>query len=137
MPTESVASWFGRPTAAWAHGWDGFRGDWLAIYAWFVGLQALDVMSTMAVLARGGLEGNPNAAWALGNWGWSALVGAKVVLVAFTLLAWLPAMEWLDTRPDARVKWARPTMSLLVLAASVYYSGVVFHNLANLAILVR
>ena len=112
-------------------GWE----DYLAVYAWFLGLQLIDLFTTFAVLSLGGIEANPFAAAvyeAHGAWG---MVALKVLLIALTALVWVPAVAWVAQRPVERDGWALTILNGLVLCAVVYYSLVVVLNLANLSTL--
>lgn len=112
-------------------GWE----DSVAVYVGFVGLQFVDLMSTLAVLILGGEEANEFMVPVLASGPW-ALVAAKGALVVFTALTWVPMVWWLYRRPEPVRTWAIAIVQAMVLSLVMYYSAVVFLNLANLAILV-
>jgi hypothetical protein len=113
----------GRPEGAWQ--------DFLAIHAWFLGLQLLDLLTTLAVLSLGGGESSRMPAWALSAYGPGALVAIKVGVVVATAACWLPAMAWLGRQAPAVRSWAVPAVLAALLLATLSYSGIVVHNLAN------
>lgn len=115
-------------------GW-GRLGDYTVTYAWFLGLQLLDLMTTLAVLGRGGGEANPAAAAALQATGPTALLAWKLAVILLSLAVWVPAAAWVARAPQPTRRWAAPVINALVLAACLVYTAVVFHNLRNYAIL--
>jgi hypothetical protein len=104
--------------------------DFTALVAWLLGLQLLDLLTTLGALANGAAEGNPLAAALLDSHGAAGLVQIKVIAVVL-VLGWLPAFRLVHSplRPS-RVSAAIFLVALVVL--TMVYSGVVFHNLAVL-----
>lgn len=124
-------TWWGtRPPPA-----DEAWQDYEATYAWFLGLQLLDLLSTLAVLGVGGGESNPLAQSQWEEAGAAGLVGWKVLVILLTFAAWLPAFGWLAARPAPTRRWALPMFYTGLLACVVVYTFVVFYNLRNLSIL--
>ncbi len=126
-------TWWGPRPGAVAEAWQ----DYAASYAWFLGLQLLDILSTVAVLRLGGGEGNPVAADGYAQAGAGAFVGLKVVLIVLTFVVWLPCLAWIAVQPEARRRWALAAFHTGLVGCVVAYSLVVFHNLRNLSILLR
>lgn len=121
-----VAGSEAQAMAAWA--------DYAACYAGFLGLQLLDLMVTLSVLGAGGGEANPLAHSLLVN-GQATLLGMKLAVILLSMAVWVPAVAWLARQPAPTQRWALPTLNALVLALVVYYAGVVFYNMTNLAVL--
>jgi hypothetical protein len=118
--------WAPRPARASDEAWQDFQ----AALAWLLGLQLLDLLTTLGALAHGATEANPFAASMLASSGPAALVRIKVVALLL-MLGWLPAYS-LVQRPGGPRSAAAWTMLAMVVALVLLYSGVVVHNLSVL-----
>ncbi|MFA5944421.1 MAG: DUF5658 family protein [Candidatus Thermoplasmatota archaeon] len=123
--------WAPRPASPSAEAWQDFQ----AAVAWLLGLQLLDLLTTLGALTQGASEGNPFAAAILDSSGMAGLVRLKVVALLL-MLGWLPAYAMVQRPGQARsmTAWA---MLGLVLALVVLYSGVVVNNLRVLQLVVQ
>ncbi len=109
---------------------DGIWGTFMAIYAWFLGLQLLDLGTTLAVIGQGGVEANNlGPSQAVEFVGLEALLALKITVVLASLMAWVPAVAWLERRNATK---STGVVMALILAGSLVYTVVVFWNLAVL-----
>jgi len=121
---DAATWWAPRPHRA-AEAWQ----DFAAVLAWLLGLQLLDLLTTLGALAHGAEEGNPFAAALLEARGPAALVQLKVVALVLAL-GWLPAFALVQRGRNAAA--VAGFLGVLV-ALALLYSGVVVHNLAVLS----
>ncbi len=127
----SMFSWLWRgwvgDDAATLETREGLWGTFMVIYAWFLGLQLLDLGTTLAVLQKGGVEANRlGPAQALEALGPEALLAIKLVVVVATMLAWLPAVAWLERMQSAK---STGIVMMVLLLGALFYTGVVFWNI--------
>jgi hypothetical protein len=122
MQAHGWTTWFGPRPARAEESWQ----DFLSLLAWVLGLQVLDLLTTLGSLAHGAAEANPLAAALLDAHGTAGLVQLKVV-AAVLALGWLPAFAL--ARSSALATWT--ILGALALLA-VLYSAVVVNNLAVL-----
>lgn len=122
MQAHGWTTWFGPRPARATESWQ----DFLALLAWLLALQLLDLLTTLGSLSHGAAEANPLAAALLDAHGTAGLVQLKVV-AALLALGWLPA--FLVARSSARA-----TAIILggLALLSVVYSAVVVNNLVVL-----
>ena len=93
--------------------------------------QAADIVTTLAVLASGGGEANPLAAYLMREGGWPLLIGSKLALAL--MLVWLLAA--FAVRPRARHS-AAGGVALVAAALLVLASWLIIcNNLADWLIL--
>ncbi len=112
---------------------DGVWGTFMVVYAWFLGLQLLDLGTTLAVIGQGGIEANElGPAQAVGLLGTEALLAMKLIVMLITLIAWTPAVAWLQGRHATR---STGLVLAMILGGALVYTGVVFWNLAVLRVL--
>lgn len=123
--------WAERPAQSTVEAWQDFQ----ATLAWLLGLQLLDLLTTLGALQLGAGEANPLAAALLASSGPSALVRLKVVALVL-MLGWIPAFALVQRRGQPRTTGAWGMLALLVLLI-VLYSAAVFNNLAVLDALLR
>ena len=123
--------WAPRPASPSAEAWQDFQ----AAVAWLLGLQLLDLLTTLGALSQGAGEGNPFAAAILDSSGMAGLVQLKLVALLL-MLGWLPAYAMVQRpgQPRSVIAW---TMLGLVLVLVVLYSGVVVNNLRVLQLVVQ
>lgn len=119
-------TWWGPRPARQVEAWQ----DFTSLFAWLLGLQLLDLLTTLGALMHGAMEANPWAASLLASRGPASLVQVKVVALVL-LLGWLPAFKLATARPDAGTAGAIFLAAMVALA--LLYSGVVVNNLAVLA----
>lgn len=123
------STWFGaRPADQGAEAWQ----DFAAALSWILGLQLLDLLTTLGALANGAAEANPLAAALLASGGPGALVQLKVVVLVL-MLGWVPAFALVQRPGRPRTTGSTGMLALLVLLV-VVYSAVVVNNLAVLAL---
>ncbi len=100
-------------------------------------LGAIDLMTTGMILAAGGVELNPSAAWifgSLGSVGMLAFAFAKLLVIGTVILGivWLPKTRWFRTMEP----WGQEfSMIVLWVAAGfmlVLSAAAVIHNLIQL-----
>ena len=115
-------------------GWSGWWPSFVAAYAVFLGLQVLDLLSTLAVLSWGGAEGNALAVRLMGRHGLVALLALKLGLVGLSLACWTPAMAYLSRHPQGG-RAAGAVVGLVTLLC-VHYAVVVSWNFGVWAALV-
>ena len=119
-------TWWAPRPASTVEAWQDFQ----ATLAWLLGLQLLDLFTTLGALANGAAEGNPFAASVFSGSGPLGLVALKVV--AFVLmLGWVPAYSLVQRPGQDRTGWAIGVLAL-VLSLTLAYSAVVVNNLAVL-----
>lgn len=102
--------------------------DYIAVYAVFLGLQLIDLLTTFAVLSLGGEEGNPSAVAVLEGSGAWGLVALKIILVVATAIVWVPAVAWMDARPERFRTWGVLALNAVILGGVVFYAWIVVHN---------
>jgi hypothetical protein len=121
--------WAPRPAKPAVESWQDFQ----ASCAWLLGLQLLDLLTTLAALAHGAAESNPFAAALLESAGPVALLRLKLVALVL-MVGWGPAYAMVQasgaTARRSRASW---TALGLVVALVLFYSGVVVNNLAVLS----
>jgi hypothetical protein len=120
--------WAPRPEPR-QEAWEDFQ----ASLAWVLGLQLLDLVTTVGALGHGAVEANPWAASLLAAQGTTALFGLKLVAILASL-GWLPAFA-LVLRSGERSPAARAMLGLL-LALTLLYSAAVLNNLRVFSALV-
>jgi hypothetical protein len=121
--------WAPRPEPA-AEAWQDFQ----AAVAWLLGLQILDLLTTLGGLAHGAVEANPLGRLVLLHGGPAGLVQAKLAATVL-VLGWIPAFAL--TRPGQRPAFAWRSVLALAVLLALTYSAVVVHNLAVLAVQAR
>jgi hypothetical protein len=126
MEAHGWTTWWAPRPAARAEAWQ----DFTATFAWLLGLQLLDLLTTLGALSHGAVEANPAAVLLLESHGPAALVQLKVVS-AVLMLGWLPAFRLVE-RPGTGRTTVAAFLGLLVVLA-IFYSIVVVNNLAVLA----
>lgn len=122
MHAHGWTTWFAPRPARAAEAWQ----DLLALMAWALGLQLLDLLTTLGSLAHGAAEANPLAAALLDSHGAAGLVQLKVAAVLLAL-GWLPAFA---LARGSRLATAAVLGGLAAL--TVLYSAVVVNNLVVL-----
>lgn len=124
-------TWWAPRPASTVEAWQDFQ----ATLAWLLGLQLLDLFTTLGALANGAAEGNPFAASVFSGAGPLGLVALKAV--AFVLmLGWVPAYSLVQRPDQGRSAWATVVLGLVV-ALAMLYSAVVVNNLAVLHVALR
>lgn len=124
-------TWWAPRPAATVEAWQDFH----ATLAWLLGLQLLDLFTTLGALSNGAAEANPFAASVFSGSGALGLVAFKAV--AFVLmLGWVPTYSLVQRPGQGRSPWAVAVLGL-VLALALLYSVVVVNNLAVLHAILR
>lgn len=119
-------TWWAPRPAANVESWQDFQ----ATLAWLLGLQLLDLLTTLGALSHGAVEANPFAASIFSGAGPLGLVAFKAV--AFVLmLGWVPAYALVQRPGHGRSAWAVAVLGLVMVVA-LAYSAVVVNNLAVL-----
>lgn len=119
-------TWWAPRPAAPVEAWQDFQ----AALAWLLGLQLLDLLTTLGALSHGAAEANPLAASLFAHSGPLGLLALKVCALVL-MLGWLPAYS-LVHRPGQARSTAAVGLLVLVLLLALLYSAVVVNNLAVL-----
>ncbi len=124
--------WVGEyPVTVRSH--HGIWGTFMAVYAWFLALQILDLGSTLMVIRHGGIEANQLGPAQAVDWlGPQALLGMKLIVVVASMLAWVPTVAWLHHKQEHR---SAGIVNAIITAGTVTYTLAVLWNLAVLRFL--
>ena len=124
-------TWWAPRPAADRESWQDFQ----ATLAWLLGLQLLDLLTTLGALSIGAVEANPLAASVLSGAGTPGLVAFKALTLVL-MLAWVPTYSLAQGRGQGRSGLATGVLAL-VMALAILYSAVVVNNLAVLHLATR